>query len=84
MIQEIIKDMSEHMDKTIDALRREYAKIRTGRLDEAQHILEAWATAERQEAERGHLHPPRSHRETVLLLALIHVLRGQRERQQGA
>lgn len=54
-------------------------KIRTGRLEEAQRILEAWAAAERQDAERGHYHPPRSHRETVLLLALIHVLRGQHQ-----
>ncbi len=55
------------------------AKIRTGRLDEAQRILEAWAAAERQEAQQGHYHPPRFHRETVLLLALIHVLRGRPE-----
>ena len=55
------------------------AKIRTGRLDEAQHILEAWDATERQQAEQGHYHPPRFHRETVLLLALIHILRGQRE-----
>jgi ribosome recycling factor len=31
MTKEIIKDMTDHMVKTIDALRREYAKIRTGR-----------------------------------------------------
>jgi ribosome recycling factor len=31
MIKEILQDMSEHMVKTIDALRKEYAKIRTGR-----------------------------------------------------
>lgn len=55
------------------------AKIRTGRLDEAQRILEAWAATERQEAQQGHFHPPRFHRETVLLLALIHVLRGRPE-----
>ncbi|MGQ9489629.1 MAG: tetratricopeptide repeat protein [Anaerolineae bacterium] len=55
------------------------AEIRTGRLDEAQQILEAWAAAERQEARQGHYHPPRFHRETVLLLALIHVLRGRPE-----
>jgi len=31
MTKEIINDMKEHMVKTIDNLRREYAKIRTGR-----------------------------------------------------
>lgn len=31
MTKDIIKGMSDNMDKTIDALRREYAKIRTGR-----------------------------------------------------
>ena len=54
-------------------------KIRTGRIGEAQRILEAWAAAERDEAARGQLHPPRAHRETVLLLAFIHALRGQAE-----
>ncbi len=52
-------------------------KLRTGRIDEAQQILETWAAAERDEAARGQLHPPRAHRETVLLLSLIHALRGQ-------
>ena len=46
-------------------------KIRTGRLDEAQRILEMWAAAE-----RGQAHLPRAHRETVLLLSLIHSMRG--------
>lgn len=31
MTKEIIKDMTEHMAKTLDNLRREYQKIRTGR-----------------------------------------------------
>jgi ribosome recycling factor len=31
MTKDIIKDMTEHMVKTIDNLRREYSKIRTGR-----------------------------------------------------
>ena len=31
MIKEIIEDMKEHMLKTIDSLRKEYQKIRTGR-----------------------------------------------------
>ncbi len=47
-------------------------KLRTGRLDEAQRILEEWA-----ESERGQVHPPRMHRETVLILSLIHSLRGE-------
>lgn len=49
-------------------------KLRTGRLDEAQHILQSWV-----EAERGQVHPPRAHRETVLILSLIHGLRGEAE-----
>lgn len=31
MTKDIIKDMTDHMVKTIDTLRREYSKIRTGR-----------------------------------------------------
>jgi ribosome recycling factor len=31
MTKEILNDMNAHMDKTIDALRREYSKVRTGR-----------------------------------------------------
>ena len=54
-------------------------KLRTGRLDEAQQILEAWAEAERHEVERGQAHPPRAHRETVLILSLIHSFRGRAE-----
>lgn len=50
-------------------------KLRTGRLDEAQRILEEWA-----ESERGQIHQPRAHRETVLILSLIHSLRGQAKR----
>ncbi len=52
-------------------------KLRTGRLDEAQHILEMWAGSEREAVERGQTHPPRAHRETVLILSLIQALRGQ-------
>jgi len=52
-------------------------KLRTGRLDEAQHILETWASSERQAAERGQTHSPRAHRETVLILSLIQSLRGE-------
>jgi len=54
-------------------------QVRTGRLDEARRILEAWAESERTEVERGQIHAPRGHRETVLLLSLIHSLRGQPE-----
>ncbi len=35
MTKDIIKDMTDHMVKTIDTLRREYAKIRTGRASTA-------------------------------------------------
>jgi ribosome recycling factor len=31
MTKDVIKDMKAHMDKTVDALRREYQKVRTGR-----------------------------------------------------
>ncbi|HEX8222124.1 MAG TPA: BTAD domain-containing putative transcriptional regulator [Chloroflexia bacterium] len=55
-------------------------KLRTGRLDEAQRTLEQWAEAERREVELGQVHPPRSHRETLLILSLIHSFRGQPER----
>ncbi len=52
-------------------------KLRTGRLDAAQRALEVWAAAERGEAARGDVHPPRAHRETPLILALIHAFRGE-------
>lgn len=54
-------------------------KLRTGRLDEAQAILEAWA-----QAERGHTHAPRAHRETPLLLSLIYAFRGEAEAARTA
>jgi ribosome recycling factor len=38
MAKAVIADMNAHMDKTIDALRREYQKVRTGRANTA--ILE--------------------------------------------
>lgn len=31
MTKDVIKNMSDQMDKTVDALRREYQKVRTGR-----------------------------------------------------
>jgi len=46
-------------------------KLRTGRLDEAREILETWAREE-----RGKPHAPRSHRETLLVLALIYAMQG--------
>lgn len=49
-------------------------KLRTGRLDEAREILETWAREE-----RGKPHAPRAHRETLLLLSLIHALQGNAE-----
>ncbi|MDE3090659.1 MAG: transcriptional regulator, partial [Chloroflexota bacterium] len=47
-------------------------KLRTGRLDEAREILETWASKE-----RGQLHPPRAHRETLLILSLIYAMQGR-------
>ncbi len=46
-------------------------KLRTGRLDQAREILERWA-----HDERGKPHAPRAHRETLLLLSLIHSMQG--------
>lgn len=31
MIKDVMKNMDEHMDKTIESLRREFSKVRTGR-----------------------------------------------------
>ncbi|HEY6040614.1 MAG TPA: tetratricopeptide repeat protein, partial [Anaerolineae bacterium] len=50
-------------------------KLRTGRLDEARGILENWA-----QAESGHVHPPRAHRETLLILSLINSMQGEAEK----
>ncbi|MEO8288070.1 MAG: BTAD domain-containing putative transcriptional regulator [Chloroflexota bacterium] len=55
-------------------------KLRTGRLDEAQRILESWADKERRETETGRSHAPRAHRETMLMLSLITALMGRGER----
>ncbi len=52
-------------------------KLRTGQLDEAQRILESWAESERREVARGQVHQPRAHRETLLILSLIHAFRGE-------
>jgi len=35
MIKDVIADMNVHMDKTIEALRKEYQRIRTGRANSA-------------------------------------------------
>jgi len=54
-------------------------KVRTGRLEEAGRILQGWLETERNNAAHGQAHPPRAHRETVLLLSLIHSMCGQAE-----
>lgn len=51
-------------------------KLRTGRLQDARQVLEGWLEAEQRAADRGQVHPPRAHRETVLLLSLIDSLLG--------
>lgn len=55
-------------------------KLRTGRLAEARDVLENWVTAEREQTEQGRPHPPRAHRESVLLLSLVHALLGNAAR----
>ncbi len=52
-------------------------KVRTGRLGEAAQTLAAWRDSERDAAALGQAHPPRAHRETVLLLSLIQSLVGE-------
>jgi DNA-binding SARP family transcriptional activator len=52
------------------------AMVRTGRLAEAQRLLEARAAEER---EADHTRPQRFHRETLLLLSLVHALKGNAE-----
>ncbi len=61
------------------------AMVRTGRLAEARRLLERRAEEERQAAESR---PQRFHRETLLLLSLVHSLRGaagaaERTAQEG-
>ncbi len=56
-----------------------HIKLRTGQLDEARRILEGWAQTERAAAGHDQAHPPRAHREAVLILSLIHSLQGQAE-----
>jgi len=50
--------------------------LRTGRLDEARDVLERRAEEERQAPEPR---PPRFHRETLLVLSLVHAFQGQAE-----
>jgi LuxR family maltose regulon positive regulatory protein len=52
------------------------AMVRTGRLVEARRLLELRAEEER---EAGESRPPRFHRETLLLLSLVHALLGDAE-----
>lgn len=54
-------------------------KLRTGRLSEARQSLERWVEQERREMVQGLPHPPRAHRETVLLLSLIESFMGNAE-----
>jgi LuxR family maltose regulon positive regulatory protein len=51
--------------------------LRTGRLDQARAILEQWVDAEGRAAASGRLAAPRGHRETTLILSLIHSFRGE-------
>lgn len=55
-------------------------KLRTGRLKEAQALLEPLVDTERQSLEQGQPHSPRGHRETVLLLSLIDAFCGNGNR----
>jgi LuxR family transcriptional regulator, maltose regulon positive regulatory protein len=82
-------DAAERLRAEARALREEgpgedtlsvRVKLRTGQLDEAQRTLESWAEAERGEVAHGQTHPPRAHRETLLILSLIHAFRGDAER----
>ncbi len=50
--------------------------LRTGRLDEARHLLEEQARAE----ESHPVQTPRAHRETLLLLSLIYAFQGEGQR----
>jgi len=52
-------------------------RLRTGRLAEARAALERRAEAERAAAARGEGRPPRGHRETVLVLALVYLFQGE-------
>lgn len=71
---------AEHLRAAARALRDEgpgedllsvRVKLRTGQLDTAQRLLEAWTDT------RAPTLPPKGQREALLILALIHVLRGQ-------
>lgn len=64
-------------DKSSEDALSVRVKIRTGHLQEAKTILEAWAEAEQREAITDRSH--RSYRETQLLLAFMHVLLGNLE-----
>lgn len=54
-------------------------RLRTGRLDEAEQILQSWLAAEERDQARGQVRAHRSHRETVLVLSLIQTMRGEGE-----
>ncbi len=52
-------------------------KLRTGQFEAARTILETWVNQERQAIGRGEVYSPRGHRETVLILSLIHSFCGR-------
>jgi LuxR family transcriptional regulator, maltose regulon positive regulatory protein len=54
-------------------------KLRTGQLAEARRGLEAQVEAERRAARTGQVGPPRAHRESLLILALIDAFQGRAE-----
>lgn len=54
-------------------------RLRTGRLEEAEQILAGWVTRERVAMAQGQSHAPRAHRESALLLSLIHAMTGRAE-----
>lgn len=75
---------AENLRKRADELRREGPSdeqllvrvwLRTGRLADVKIRLEQHAQAEKKEP----VHLPRAHRETMLLLSLVHVFMGQAE-----
>lgn len=82
-------DEAERFRQQAKALRREgpadsqllfRVLLRTGRLEEARQQLEIRAEAERKEP----VHTPRAHRETLLLLSLIHAFQGEAQKSYSA
>lgn len=83
---------AEALRRQAEALRNEApgnealdarVKLRTGKLLEARHALEALARVERDASRafvEGEIGPPRAHRETVLVLSLVEAVLGEGER----